>query len=362
MYFEKYDPYKGKMLEILDQDGNIINKKLVPKITDEKLVSILKTMIKTRVTDEKLLKLQRQGRIFTFPPNLGQEGATVGSIAAIEKTDWLVTAYRELGAWMYHGFPLSNVMTYWTGNENGLKIPENVKMTPFAVPLASQLQHAVGIAFASKYKGLDEVTISYVGDGATSEGDFHEAMNFAAVNNTPNIFIIQNNQWAISTPLRLQSKAPNLAVKSIGYGMRGIKVDGNDPLAVYAATKEAVDLAREGKGPSIIECMTYRMGPHTTSDDPTKYRSNEEVEIWKAKDPISRFQKYLVDLGLWSDEERAKFDEEFEKEFKAEFAIVEKNEKLSLEEVIDYTYSKRTPDLERQYQEKMKYYRDTNQI
>ncbi len=363
MYFEKYDPYQDKTLEILDPKGKIINEDLVPKITNKKMVEILKTMIMTRSIDERLLRLQRQGRVYTFPPNLGQEATTVASAAALTKDkDWMVTAYRELGAWLIHGFPLGNVLLYWSGNENGLKIPEDVKMTPFAVPLASQLQHAAGIAFASKYKGTDEVTLSYIGDGATSEGDFHEAVNFAAVNNTPNVFIIQNNQWAISTPLTLQTRCKNLAVKSIAYGIRGIKVDGNDPLAVYAATKEAVDLARKGKGPSIIECMTYRMGPHTTSDDPTKYREDKEVEEWRAKDPIARFEKYLEAKNLWNDKERAKFDEEFDKLFKEQFKVIENSDLLPLEEVIDHTYSKRTPDLEKQYQEKMQYYRDTNQI
>ncbi len=354
MYFDKYDPYEDKMLQILDENGKVTDKSLMPEISDEDLVSMLKTMIKTRSIDERLLKLQRQGRVYTFPPNLGQEASQAGSGMALDKEkDWIVTAYRELGAWLIKGFPLHNLLLYWAGNEEGLKIPEGIKMTPFSVPLASQLQHGAGIAFASKYRGLDEVTVSYIGDGATSQGDFHEAVNFAAVNNLPNVFIIQNNQWAISTPTSLQTKSKNFAIKSIAYGIRGIKVDGNDALSVYAATKEAVEKARNGEGPSIIECFTYRAGPHTTSDDPSKYRSKEEEAEWKKKDPIIRFEKYLTSKKLWSKKLREEFDKEFEAEFKQEFALIENVGAGPLEDVIDYTYAERTPELERQYQAKM---------
>ncbi len=363
MYFEHYDPSKDEMLQILDQNGKITDKKLVPKMSNEALVEILETMIKTRTIDEHLLKLQRQGRVYTFPPNLGQEAAQAGSSAAIDHDkDWIVTAYRELGAWLLHGFPIKNLLLYWAGNEEGLKIPENVKMTPFSVPLASQLQHGSGIAFASKYRGLDEVTLAYIGDGATSQGDFHEAVNFSAVNNLPIVFIIQNNQWAISTPSNKQSKSINYAIKSISYGIRGIKVDGNDPLAVYAATKEAADFARKGEGPSIIECYTYRMGPHTTSDDPSKYRTSEEEKEWKEKDPITRFEKYLTAKKLWSKAKREDFDSAFDKEFKETFAPIEHYKGGTLEDVIDYTYAEKTPDLERQYQAKLQYLKDTNQL
>lgn len=356
MYFKSYDTNSGKMLSILSADGKIVDKKLYPDIEDEKLLSILKYMKMGRMVDERLLKLQRQGRILTFAPNLGQEAAQVGTAAALGKEDWMVSAYRELGAWLYFGLPLKNLLLYWSGNEMGSRMPDGLKLTPMSVPLASQLQHATGIAFASKYKKLDEVTISYIGDGATSEGDFHEAMNFAMVNQTPNVFIVQNNQWAISTPVSLQTKSSSFAGKGCAYGMRGIVVDGNDALAVYAATKEAVDYAREGKGPSIIECYTYRMGPHTTSDDPSKYRSDSEVEAWAKKDPIQRLEKYLIDKKVCSVEELAKFETDFDEEFKKIFDEVEHADLVPLEEVVDYTYETRSPELERQYQMKKEYY------
>lgn len=356
MYFESYEPRSGKMLQILDPKGKVIDKSLLPEMDDKLLVSIMKHMKMGRMIDERLLKLQRQGRVLTFAPNLGQEAAQVGSAAAIKPDDWMVSAYRELGAWLYKGFPLKNLLLYWSGNEMGSRMPDDVKITPMSVPLASQLQHASGIGYAANYRETGEVVLAYVGDGSTSQGDFHEALNFSAVNNTPNVFIIQNNQWAISTPTRLQTSSESFAGKSYAYGMRGILVDGNDALAVYAATKEAVDLARSGKGPSLIELYTYRMGPHTTSDDPSKYRSDKEVEEWRAKDPIDRMYKYLEKKKLWNEEINEKFEAEFESEFKAVFEEVEKGELVPLEEVIDYTYAKRTPELEKQYKMKKDYY------
>ncbi len=355
MYFESYEPNKGKMLQILDPNGKVKDESLMPDMGDDLAVSIFKCMKKARMIDEKLLQRQRQGRILTFAPNLGQE-AVAATAAALERTDWLVSAYRELAAWLYFGFPLKNLLTYWSGNEFGSKLPEDVNITPFSVPLASQLQYATGIAFASNYRKTGEVVMGYVGDGATSQGDFHEALNFAAVNNTPNVFIIQNNQWAISTPTTLQTKSENFAGKSESYGIRGIIVDGNDALAIYAATKEAVDLARDGNGPSVIELYTYRMGPHTTSDDPSKYRSNEEVEEWKKKDPIDRMDKYLRSKGLWTDELEEEFKSDFVSEFDSTFTEVENTGLLSLDDVIDYTYETRTPELERQYNMRKEYY------
>ncbi len=360
MYFEAFQTSKGVPLSILDADGKVIDKKLLPKIAEEELLSMLKHMKMVRIIDERLLKMQRQGRMLTFPPNFGQEASQVGSVAALDKeTDWLVTAYRELGAWIYFGYPLKNLLLYWSGNEEGSRMPEGLKMTPFSVPLASQCQHASGIGYAANYRKTDEVVISYIGDGATSEGDFHEALNFAAINQTPNVFIVQNNQWAISTPTSIQSKTKTFAEKGNAYGIRNTVVDGNDVFAVYAATKEAADLARVGKGPSLIECYTYRMGPHTTSDDPRIYRTAEEEETWRQKDPIDRFDKYLVSIGLWSDEKREAFESEFNDEFKRVFAEVESNNTVEIEDVFKYTYSEMTPELDRQLAARQKYYADT---
>lgn len=359
MYFEKFEPNKGKMLQIIDEKGKLKNKSLLPNLEDEQLIEMLRTMITARTTDETMMKLQRQGRMPTFPPNLGQE-AVIGSAVALEKgKDWMVITYRELAAWLYFGMPLESILTYWSGSELGSKIPDNVNMTPISVPLATQCQHAAGIAFANKYQKNDKVTLCYIGDGATSQGDFHEAVNFCAINETASVFVIQNNQWAISTPISIQTKSRTFAGKGEAYGVRGIVVDGNDALAVYAATKEAIDLARAGKGPSIIEMYTYRMGPHTTSDDPSVYRDETITEEWRKKDPIDRLETYLIEKGAWTPEQSEKLREEVVENFKTTFEKVEKMEDTPLEEVFNYIYANRTPDLQKQYEERKAYYEAT---
>ncbi|MCM0649519.1 pyruvate dehydrogenase (acetyl-transferring) E1 component subunit alpha [Clostridium swellfunianum] len=348
---EIYNPLEGKMFSILDKDGNILDESLVPQIENEKLIEMYKTMLLTRCADNKALQLQRQGRMLTYAPNTGQEAAQVGSAAAIEERDWLVPAFRELGAWLYKGMSLEKVYLYWFGNEFGSKLPENVKMLPIAVPIATQFNHAVGLAMAAKIRGLDEVSIAYIGDGGTSEGDFHEALNFAGVFNSPVVFIVQNNQYAISVSRTIQTKSKTIAQKATAYGIPGIQVDGNDILAVHAATKEAVDRARRGEGPTLIEALTYRLGAHTTSDDPTRYREDSEVEEWKEKDPMKRFKKYLIDRGLWSEEKDKAQIEEFEKYALEVFKKVEASGDTELEDIFKYHYSDMPKHLVEQYEE-----------
>ena len=355
MLTERFNPLKEEMLCILDKDGKIINESLHPLIENDNLLKMYKTMLLTKLADIKALQYQRQGRMLTYAPNRGQEAAQVGSIAATEKNDWLVPAFRELGAWLYKGVPLEQVFLYWYGNEMGSRFPDDVKMLPVSVPIASQLNHATGIAMASKIKGEKDVAIAYVGDGGTSQGEFHEAVNFAAVFNAPVIFLIQNNQWAISVPRSTQTKSKTLAQKAIAYGIPGIQVDGNDVLAMYAATKEAVERARNGEGPTLIEAVTYRLGPHTTSDDPTIYRDDAEVKEWEEKDPIERFKKYLIDKGLWSEEEDKRLYEEYENYVGESFKKVEESGLVPLEDIFKYTYSEMTPNLVEQYEEYKKF-------
>lgn len=355
MLTERFNPLKEEMLSILDKDGKITDEKLEPVIENDNLLKMYKTMLLAKAADIKALQYQRQGRMLTYAPNRGQEAAQVGSIAATEKNDWLVPAFRELGAWLYKGVPLEQVFLYWYGNEIGSKFPDDVKMLPVSVPIASQLNHATGIAMASKKKGEKDVAIAYVGDGGTSQGEFHEAVNFAAVFDSPVIFLIQNNQWAISVPRSTQTKSKTLAQKAVAYGIPGIQVDGNDVLAVYAATKEAVERARNGEGPTLIEAVTYRLGPHTTSDDPTIYRDDNEVKEWEKKDPIERFKKYLIDKGLWSEEEDKKQYEEYENFVGETFRKVEGSGLVPLEDIFKYTYAEMTPNLIEQYEEYKKY-------
>jgi len=288
-------------LSILDAQGQL-DEELEPDLPDELLTKIYRGMLLGRKFDERLLNLQRQGRIGTFAPISGQEATQIGAIAALKTSDWMVPAFRETAAEIWRGRSLESVIIYNCGFSEGAIIPEEVKNLPISVPVGSQILHAVGLGWAAKYRKTDEVTLTIFGDGATSEGDFHEALNFAGVFQSPVVFVCQNNQWAISIPVHKQTRTKTLAQKALAYGMPGIQVDGNDVLAVYTAAAEAVERARSGGGPTLVECVTYRMTMHTTADDPTRYRTDEEVEEWRQKDPIVRFQNYLSNKGTLSQE------------------------------------------------------------
>lgn len=356
MFLENANPLKDDMIQIMNEKGTIVHPEWMPEISEEQLIRMYETMRFSRIIDEKTLQYQRQGRMLTYAPNLGQEAAQVGSAAALRQTDWVAPSFRELGVWLYQGAPLEKIFLYWFGNETGMSMPEEVRILPVSVPIASQMQHATGLAFAARYRGLDDIAMAFVGDGGTSQGDFHEALNFAAIKNTPNVFIVQNNQFAISTRRSLQTKSNTIAQKALGYGIPGIQVDGNDIFAMYAVTKEAVERARSGEGPSLIEAYTYRLGAHTTSDDPTVYRSEDEVQEWVKKDPIDRFRKYLIEQGIWSDEKEEAFVAEKADFVKSTFEKVEKSGLVSLEDVFDYVYAERTPIIEEQYQARKAFY------
>lgn len=356
MLFKAFNPLLDEMIQILNKDGELVHPEWLPDLGPEALVNLYETMRFSRIIDEKTLQYQRQGRMLTYAPNLGQEAAQVGSSAALGANDWVAPSFRELGVWLNRGASLEHIFLYWFGNEMGMRMPEDIRVLPVSVPIASQMQHATGLAYASRYKGTNEVAVAYVGDGGTSQGDFHEALNFASVQDLPNVFIIQNNQFAISTRRQLQTKAKTIAQKAIGYGIPGIVVDGNDVLAMYAVTREAVERARNGEGPTLIEAYTYRMGAHTTSDDPTVYRDDSEVESWREKDPIDRFRKFLIREGHWSDEKESEFVSERSDYVKTVFEKVEKSGGVDLKDIFDYVYEKRTPILEAQYQKKKAYF------
>lgn len=302
-------------LSILDQDGNL-DEELQPDIDEDRLVELHRVMLLSRRFDERMLSLQRQGRIGTFGPIKGQEAAQLGAVAALEDDDWFVPSFREMGAEIWRGKQLVNVLLAYGGyNESG-EMPEDTTNLPIAIPVATQVPHAVGLAYAVKYRQMDRVVMVFFGDGATSEGDFHEALNFAGVFQTPVVFVCQNNQWAISVPRSRQTRSKTLAQKASAYGIPGIQVDGNDILAVYAAAAEAVERARSGDGPTMIECLTYRMSVHTTADDPKRYRKDEEVEKWEKRDPLMRFQKYLTDKDILSREKIDEIEEKTDREIK----------------------------------------------
>jgi pyruvate dehydrogenase E1 component alpha subunit len=266
----------------------------------ERLCWLYEMMVATRELDTELVHLQRQGELALFASCRGQEAAQVGATACLRSTDWLFPQYRELGALLTRGVSAWQVAAGWRGTWNGgLGFTEQC-CAPISVPVGTQALHAVGAAMAAQRLHEDSVAVAFCGDGATSEGDVHEALNFAAVFEAPCVFYVQNNQWAISVPITRQTAAPSLAHKAIGYGMPGIRVDGNDVLGCYAVMAEAAERARAGAGPTLIEAVTYRLGPHTTSDDPARYRSQEELDHWTARDPIARYRGYLQGQQLWS--------------------------------------------------------------
>jgi len=284
-------------LSILDSDGNL-DAALEPDLSASELKRLYRAMLLGRRLDERMVRLQRQGRIGTFAPIKGQEASQLGSVCTLRPSDWMVPSFRETAAMLWRGWPIEKLLMTFAGQLEGCQPASDQHDLPITIPVATQLPHAVGLAYAAQYRGDDVVVMAYFGDGATSEGDFHEALNFAGVWHVPVVFVCQNNQWAISVPLKKQTHSRTIAQKALAYGLPGLQVDGNDVLAVYAASKEAVDRAREGGGPTLIECVTYRLGVHTTADDPTKYRSEEEVREWERKDPLTRFVEYLRKKNL----------------------------------------------------------------
>ena len=295
-------------IQVMDENGNI-DVNLMPKdLDDNKIIEMYKYMLFARNLDSKTLSLQRQGRADTFAPLLGEEASQIGVAFAMRTNDYLVPAFRQHGIYLARGLPIKSYFLYWKGYEEGNATAKSINALPIIVPVATQMPHGAGIAFTQKYLGKDAVAVAYVGDGGTSEGDFYEAINFAGVNKLPFITIIENNQWAISIPRNKQTAAETLAQKAIAAGVKGIQVDGNDVIGVYKVMKDAVANAKDG--PTVIECITYRMSMHTTADDPTKYRSDSEVKAWAEKDPLKRVRIYLTKKGLWSDDLEKRTSEE----------------------------------------------------
>ena len=350
--FELYNPIDDNLFQIIDDSGKVINRQWVGSIKDDELLKAYKFMQYVRTADEMCISYQRQGRLYTFPPNLGQEAISTATGFVQKKDDWIIPAYREVAAWLLKGAALKDIFLLWGGNEIGATFSGAENILPVSVPIASQLPHAVGIAFAKKYKNEKGVVFAFVGDGGTSEGDFHEALNFAAVWKVPVVFIIQNNQYAISVPVKHQTASKNLAIKSMAYGMPGIKVDGNDFLAMHRVLTEAKDYANSGNGPALVEAVTYRKGAHTTSDDPTLYRTDEEEKNWAEKDPIKRLRGYLVKKKKWKAADDKTLIDSYKKEVDAEFLDYEKTPVYKLNDVFDYMYAEIPETLKKQ---KIKY-------
>lgn len=348
MFLEKFDPLKNQTVQILDQDGNH-KEDLIPKeLTNDVVKQLYENLWYVRLTNHRALKMQRQGRMGTFASVKGQEACQLGSEYAIKKTDWIVPAFREQAAMWAHGVPMDQIYLYWKGNEWGAHFPEGVKVMPHSIPVGSQMLHAVGLSWAAKMRGEDQIAVTYFGDGATSEGDFHEAMNFAGVFKTPTIFICQNNQYAISVPRRLQTASQTLAQKAIAYGFPGVLVDGNDLFAMYAVTKEAAERARKGEGPTLIEAHLYRFDDHTTSDDATKYRTEEEVKNWEPRDAVFRLQKYLAKKGIWSEKYEAELQGKLAPQVEEMVKKIEEAPDPTPDDIFSYTYAEMTQEQQEQ--------------
>jgi pyruvate dehydrogenase E1 component alpha subunit len=347
-------------LSILDADGHV-DADLEPKIPSDDLRRLYRTFLLARRFDERMLRLQRQGRIGTFGPIKGHEAAVLGSVYALRPADWMVPYYREWPAWMWRGWPLDNLILYYAGYAEGMRIPDGLHDLPLCIPIASQIPHAVGVAYAARYKGEDSVTLVYLGDGATSHGDCQEAMNFAGVFQAPVVFFVLNNQWAISVPRSRQTRARTLAQKAVAYGFPGVQVDGNDLLACYVATAEAVERARQGRGPTLVEAITYRLSMHTTADDPTKYRSEDEVKVWEAKEPLPRFRRYLQQKGLVDERIEAALEAEVDAQIREAVERAEARMKPDLLEAFEHVYAARPPEIEAQRQALAQYLEATGQ-
>ncbi len=338
------EKFSVKMLSILGEKGHV-DKKLLPKLSPKQLLEMLEKMVLARTFDKKAFALQRQGRIGTYAQHEGQEATQIGVSLAMRESDWVFPSFRENAVLMSRGYPLENLFLYWGGDERGNIVPDGVNCFPASIPVGTQTLHAVGFSWGMKLKNQKSVCVVFFGDGATSEGDFHEAMNFAGEFQTPTIFVCQNNQFAISIARKKQTHAKTLAQKAFAYGFEGIQVDGNDVLAVYSAARRAMDNARNGLGPAMIEAVTYRMGDHTTSDDASRYRPQSEVDYWKKRDPIDRLKKYLKAKKILTE----KIGKEiYERAAKHVEDAVKKYEETPLQkptEIFDYMFSEQPKTL-----------------
>ncbi|MDZ4693523.1 MAG: thiamine pyrophosphate-dependent enzyme [Deltaproteobacteria bacterium] len=336
------------LFQILDENGKA-DPALVPQLPRSELIQLYHGMRMSRTLDDRLMPLQRQGRIGFYIECRGQEAGMIGGAHAIGPDDWFIQGLRETAAGIYRGVPLRTHVAQILGNGNDLvkghQLPchsgnraSNHLIMSSCV--SSQLPQAMGIAWASKLSGHKNVALGYMGDGGTSAEDFHVAMNFAGVFKVPVIFVCQNNQWAISTPIEKQTTSETIAVKGLAYGLPSVRVDGNDIFAMYATVKAAVDRARAGGGATFIEAVTFRVGAHSSSDDPSRYRDPAEPEAWKAKDPILRYSRWLADNHILSDAAREQVDAEIEASIRDAIAEEEKAPALSMRSIIEDVYKK----------------------
>ena len=335
----------------LNEDGSV-DESLMPDVSEDRVKEMYHMMVLARTFDEKLFTLQRSGQIGTYAQLKGQEGAQIGSAMALRQNDWMMPSFREMGVYLTRGADRVKIVQSWNGDLRAFEgDPETTRDMPPEIPIASQTLIAAGLAWAEKRKGSGNAAIVYFGDGATSEGDFHEALNFAGVFKLPIVFFCQNNQWAISTPRSKQTAAETLAQKAVAYGIEGVQIDGNDVLGVYRRTSMALEKARRGEGPTLIEAVTFRRGDHTTSDDALKYRTEEESHSWDDRDPITRLENYFKKIGTWTDDYGKWVHEECTKEVED---AVEKGLALGApppEDIFRYIFKDMPPHYEEQLEQ-----------
>ncbi|GAA4010167.1 pyruvate dehydrogenase (acetyl-transferring) E1 component subunit alpha [Deinococcus rubellus] len=344
------DPRLEGTLSVLAPDGSLLRPDLVPD--DETILNLYKSMRRARVFDDRAMVLQRQGKLGVYPCFGGMEATQVGAATALQDGDWVLPTYRGTALAMVRGMSLAHILLAWRGHPAGYQVDPKLHILPFYIPIANQIPHTAGIALAEKRRGTGLVAMAFIGDGGTSEGDFHVGVNFAGAFGAPAIFVIENNGWAISTPTSVQTAAKNLASRAEGYGMPGVRVDGNDVLAMYHVTREAAERARRGEGPTLIEAITYRILPHTSSDDPGRYREETEAQAWKSgRDPGKRLRAYLEGRGLWSEDQEQQVMQEMEAEIKAAMLLADQAPEILPEALLEHIYAEPLPEMLEQLEE-----------
>lgn len=342
---------KFEMFQILNEEGKVVNEDAMPDLSDEQLQELMSRMVYTRILDQRSISLNRQGRLGFYAPTAGQEASQIASQYALEKEDWVVPGYRDVPQIIWHGLPLAQAFLFSRGHFQGNNSPEGVNVLPPQIIIGAQYVQTAGIALGLKKRGKDTVAITYTGDGGSSQGDFYEGINFAGSYNAPAIFVVQNNQFAISTPRDKQTKGRTIAQKAVSAGIPGILVDGMDPLAVYAVTKEARDRAVAGEGPTLIETLCYRYGPHTMAgDDPTRYRTDDMDTEWEKKDPLVRFRKFLEEKDLWNEEKENEVIEKAKEEIKAAIKEADDTPKQKVTDLMEIMYEEMPYNLNEQYE------------
>ena len=340
-----------EMFQILNENGEIVNEEAMPELSDEQLQELMRRMVYTRILDQRSISLNRQGRLGFYAPTAGQEASQLGSQFALDKEDWILPGYRDVPQIIWHGLPLYKAFLFSRGHYVGNQADGLNVLSPQII-IGAQITQTAGVALGLKKKGKKNVAITYTGDGGASQGDFYEGMNFAGAYSAPAIFVVQNNRFAISVPVEKQSAAKTIAQKAVAAGIQGVQVDGMDVLAVYKAVTDARERAINGEGPTLIETMTYRYGPHTMAgDDPTRYRSEDQDSEWEKKDPIVRFRKYLESKNLWSEEKENEVVDKAKEEIKAAIKKADGTPKQKVTDLISNMYEELPQNLREQYEQ-----------